>query len=84
MLKKGGQFLLVERGARNQALIDEIIKQIGEIEVNMVTNLSDPYMVACAVKSNKENIQPAGVVGNRSTRRQAKKGGVSLQPTAPP
>jgi hypothetical protein len=53
--------------------IDEIIKAIGEVEVNVVSNIADPYTVAVATRTSREIAPQIGGEGNRTARREASK-----------
>eukprot|EP00752_Nemacystus_decipiens_P004695 g4283.t1 len=50
VLKPGGTVLFVEKGEAKE-LVDELREALGTVEVNMVTNLVDPYCVAMATKT---------------------------------
>eukprot|EP00903_Cladosiphon_okamuranus_P018573 g17096.t1 len=50
VLKPGGTVLFVEKGEAKE-LVDELREALGKVEVNMVTNLVDPYCVAMATKT---------------------------------
>ncbi|CAM9448031.1 unnamed protein product [Ectocarpus sp. 4 AP-2014] len=83
VLKPGGTVLFVEKG-ESQELVDALREALGTVEVNMVTNLVDPYCVAMATKtkvteedvgtvSGGKSAAGEGAGRNRRERRQMKK-----------
>ncbi|CAM9457906.1 unnamed protein product [Scytosiphon promiscuus] len=91
VLKPGGTVLFVEKG-ESMELVDELREALGTVEVNMVTNLVDPYCVAMGTKtkaleegasrtSAKSQTAGEGEGGNRRDRRQRKKAAAAASST---